>query len=195
MPPDEAPTPRPFEVYPAAPRACSHCPWRISNQGKRSPDGWYTAANLRRLWTRLRNGDAMTCHPTDPENPLTEAQKAAGFREAKKGGKTRECTGYLILQQREAMAFQGCCAMVEQGEADGETNAIKLYRRLRPKGLSKAGLVEVIFARGIMGGQPFVGGRKMAKPNLRDPDVGYEPLDGADELIERGIEWANRGAD
>lgn len=57
---------------------CAQCPWRTSNQGKRHPDGWYTKANLRRLWAGLRRGERMTCHPTDPANPVSDkADQAA----------------------------------------------------------------------------------------------------------------------
>jgi hypothetical protein len=31
--------------------------------------GWYTKANLQRLWAGMRRGEDMTCHPTDPDKP------------------------------------------------------------------------------------------------------------------------------
>jgi hypothetical protein len=58
--------PAPIAVKPACPRACSSCPWRLSNQGsKPDPHKFYTPANLRRLWHGMRNGARMSCHPTD----------------------------------------------------------------------------------------------------------------------------------
>ena len=56
----------------AAKSPCQACPWRVENHGKRHPDGWYTKANLRRLWSGIRRGEEMSCHPTDPSNPVSE---------------------------------------------------------------------------------------------------------------------------
>lgn len=64
----------------AAPHACSACPWRLANQGKRHPDGWYAKANLSRLWSRLRRGEAMSCHPSDPNNEVSEKAQALGLQ-------------------------------------------------------------------------------------------------------------------
>lgn len=79
-------------------RACDQCPWRKSNQGKRTSGGWYTKANLRRLWSGIRSGDSpgMTCHPTDPDNPPND-----DGRQASEGATTHECYGALLLVARE----------------------------------------------------------------------------------------------
>ena len=93
-------------VEPAGETPCAECPWRTVNQGKRHPDGWYNRANLKRLWNKLRRGDMMSCHPTDPRNPVSVHAALKGQRMAKLGATPRECAGALILQQRELMIYQ-----------------------------------------------------------------------------------------
>lgn len=166
------------DVAPALPRACAHCPWRKSNQGKPHPDGWYRLANLRRLWRGLRNGDPMTCHPTDPYNPVPP-----GAQPVPEGVVTHECTGATILQQREAAIFN----QLAVSDPTSKTT-IRDYRRLRPRGLSQAGLIEIILNRGLFGGVPILGGKAQARPDLMDPDVGYAPLDGWEGPLAEAIE-------
>lgn len=137
-------------------RPCAACPWRTENHGRRHPDGWYTAANRKRLWAKLRRGDGMTCHPTDPLNPIPE-----GARAVPENATTHECAGALILQQRELMYLQD--------EPDLQT-----YRRNRPLGLTRAGIAEMI-SRALFGGLPIVGGRAMSKPDLNEK-VSHPPL-------------------
>ena len=86
-----------------APVACSACPWRKANLGKPHPHGWYQQANLDRLWNGLRTGEApgMTCHPTDANNLVPEGHKAAP-----EDGTKLECTGSLVLIQRELRVFE-----------------------------------------------------------------------------------------
>lgn len=138
-----------------APVACKDCPWRLSNQGKRHPDGWYTKRNLTRLWALLRTGETMSCHPTDPGNPVSEAAQAAGYRPAPSYSKPRECTGALVLVQREVMVMQDHGSVAE-------------YRRARPRGLRTSAFGWIV-ERLIFGG---VVAPAMAKPDLNDPDVG-----------------------
>ncbi|MCM0619801.1 hypothetical protein [Nocardioides bruguierae] len=109
---------------------CQACPWLTANQGKHTPDGWYTKANLRRLWAGLRTGEApgMTCHPTDPDNPVSEAGIAAGLKAAPEGAVTRECAGSIILQQREVDLFQ---------RVDGD---FATYRSGRPGAMTRVAL-------------------------------------------------------
>jgi hypothetical protein len=151
---------------PSSADPCVHCPWRLSNQGKPHPDGWYTRGNLARLWSGLRHGEAMSCHPTDPGNVVSEAAQAAGYRPAPPGTEPQECRGAVILQQREMhlLCDDGAYA-----------NNVKAYRKGRPAGLLRDG-ISVIAARLVFGGVPFLGGRKMARPNLNHPDVGYHRL-------------------
>jgi hypothetical protein len=145
------------------PGPCRACPWRVSNQGTRHPDGWYTARNLARLWGGLRNGEDMSCHPTDPDNPVSERAAAAGYRPAPGDARKRECVGAAILKQREFMLLQ------EVHDAD-----LRAYRAARPRGLTRGGLL-VLLERALFGGTPL-SGPVMPLPNLDEPDVHYAPL-------------------
>lgn len=109
---------------------CKGCPWRTENHGKPHPDGWYTKANVKRLWSGLRTGEApgMSCHPTDPNNPVSEKAQGAGYKEAPEHSEVRECAGSVILQMREVDLFQ---------RADGDFTA---YRRGRPGAMTKVAL-------------------------------------------------------
>lgn len=82
---------------------CATCPWRLSNQGKRHPAGWYRIANLRRLWNGIRSGDApgMVCHSTDPKSADYGSTKAVP-ETAKRG----ECGGALLIIFRHMEALQ-----------------------------------------------------------------------------------------
>lgn len=161
----------------ASNKACAHCPWRLSNQGNRTPDGWYSGANLRRLWAKLRRGEGMTCHLTDPANPVSERQaKAIGYT-VKPNVATHECAGYLTLVQREVMVFTEYCKQEEAGELPKGT-ALATYLRERSMGLTREGLGETV-SRGLFGTAPILGGAvEMAKPNLGDEEIGYAPLEG-----------------
>lgn len=143
------------DVRQCAPKACSACPWRKSNQGKPHPHGWYRQTNLRRLWSGLRTGEApgMTCHPTDPHNAVPDGCKPAPE------GPPNECTGSLILIHREIRAF----------EADPRGYSF------RSPSLSREGIHWWAIARSVLAGT-LVGGPPM--PVLDDdPDIRYTPLD------------------
>lgn len=122
-------TPR-SKVETANPHPCSACPWRLENHGVRHPDGWYTKANRARLWARLRRGESMTCHPTDQRNPLPP-----GFDPVPDGVTTHECTGALVLQQRELHRFNLIA------EAGGD---LRSYLRRYARGMTRNGLAEVV---------------------------------------------------
>lgn len=143
---------------------CVHCPFRLSNQGTRHPDGWYTKANLGRLWAKLRRGDDMSCHPTDPSNPVSERAQAAGYKPAPAGSEVMECIGAHIVRQREFVL------LTDEYDAD-----IRRYRAARPFGLTRDGIAALV-ARAMFGGIPMISGRKMPLPNLNEPDVGHTPL-------------------
>lgn len=87
---------------------CKNCPWLTENHGKRHPDGWFSKANRTRLWNGIRSGEApgMTCHPTDPNNEVSDKAKEKGYKEAPEHAETRECAGAVILIQKELMLFQ-----------------------------------------------------------------------------------------
>lgn len=143
---------------PAATTPCAQCPWRASNQGTCHPGGWYTKANLRRLWAGLRRGERMSCHPTDPGNPLPP-----GFRPPPAGVAVRECAGALALVQRELWRFQEQYA------------GVKEYRRARPFAMTPEGLWAAASALAF-GGIPVLGaGSRPTAVDLNGPAF-YEPL-------------------
>lgn len=146
---------------PANPNPCSSCPWLIENHGQRHPGGWYTKKNMDRLWSKLRQGERMGCHKTDSDNPVPE-----GLPTVSPGTELCECTGALILQQREVTIYQDLC------KAQG-ADAMKQYRAERPKGMTRAGMLEIL-SRAIFGGT-FLDRVKMARPDLNAP-VGHPAL-------------------
>ncbi len=134
--------------------ACKTCPWRLENHGRRHPDGWFTAGKRSFLWARLRRGEPMSCHRTDPDNPVSDKAVAAGYKPVPAGTEPRECTGSTILVQREAMIWQ-----------DRYNCDTKAYRKARPRGLTWDGLVTVV-SRVTFGGVPLIGAPRMARPDL-----------------------------
>ena len=146
-----------------APEACAACPWRVSNKGKPSPVvdnqayGWYTQANLRRLWQGVKRGEIMTCHPTD------HTMRQANGKFIDQDVQTRECTGSVILQQREMQTLQDV------------SHHIKVYRQTRRFGLTRIG-IETIITRLLYARVPLADVVPMGKPNLNDSDVQYAPL-------------------
>lgn len=153
----------------AAKSPCVHCPWRIENHGKPHPSGWYTKKNLRRLWAGMRAGERMSCHPTDASNPVTEADQKAGYKPAPEDAKMRECAGSVILQQREVQRFGDIV------DADPGGNAIRTYRQMWPKGLTREGLMAVV-SRATMTWPGEI-------PMRRDHDLN-EPVATADPSLE-----------
>ncbi len=143
----------------SAPDACRACPWRTANHGKRHPDGWYRQSNRRRLWSGLRRGEPMSCHPTDPGNEVSDKAARAGYRPAPEGAVVRECVGATILVQREVMLWQ-----------DHTGQDLPAYLRNRRMGLTRHGLTAIVL-RLAFGGVPLIGGRKMLAPNLGTPDI------------------------
>lgn len=142
-------------------KPCEHCPWRLKNQGKRSPWGFYTKPNLRRLWNQIRGGGAeQSCHPTDPGHP---DHVAAG---AKPGTTPRECPGSVILVLREvrAMANEHHTVTPESMEA---------YFQIRKKGLKKPwGVTYWLISRIQLGGVSHFGGPKLPEVDIDDPEIG-----------------------
>lgn len=136
------------------PQPCRQCPWLTSNHGKPHPDGWYTKANRARLWAGLRRGEAMSCHPTDPGNPVSLRAQAQGYQPAPAHAERRECAGALILQQREL-------------QLASEAPALSTYLRARARGLTRVGVARLV-ERVAFGGTPF-GGRAMPRPDLNAP--------------------------
>ena len=121
-------------------KPCSDCPWRKSNQDQKHKGHWYTKKNLNRLWAGLRTGSApgMTCHPTDPSNPLPDGMLGG----APKGQDPTECAGALLLIIRELK-------MVEKD--------VKAYTKTRKKGLTKDGIAWWALSRCVYSNTPFGG--------------------------------------
>jgi hypothetical protein len=130
-------------IGPAKTTPCSACPWRTANHGNRHPGGWYTKANRRRLWAGMRRGEAMTCHPTDPANPVPE-----GWPCPPADTVTRECAGFQILVMREMSLIE---RMVKSIPA---RLVFAQYRRIRPRGLTRQGM-EATIARQFLSGTPL----------------------------------------
>lgn len=140
---------------------CPQCPWKLENQGRRHPGGWYTKANLRRLWGGLRRGERMTCHPTDPDN----AVECQCHTPPPPGTVTRECAGALIVIQREVQRVNDI--LVAGGSwAD--------YRREHPRGLTKEGAACHVMASAFATNS--LTGYEMGRPNLNDPTIGHADL-------------------
>lgn len=137
---------------------CAQCPWRLDNQGKRHPDGWYSIKNLRRLWAGLRSGERMTCHPTDPCNPVP-----VGHRAAPESATTRECAGAQILIQRELDRVQDVL------RAKGEFSE---YKAANPRGLTKVGAYTHAMSMAVR----LPGELKYAPVDLNDESVGHRDL-------------------
>lgn len=141
-------------------QVCKTCPWRVENHGRRHPDGWFTAKKRAFLWSLLRRGEPMSCHRTDPANPVSDRAVAAGFKRVPEGTEPRECTGALILVQREVMVWQ------DRFGAD-----TRLYRKRRPLGLTREGLAAVVI-RAAFGGVAMLGaGPEMDRPDLNAKDI------------------------
>ena len=159
-------------VKPATQHPCVHCPWRTANQSKPHPAGWYTLANLRRLWAGMRRGENMTCHPTDPANPVPDST-----RPAPDDATTLECAGSLILKQREFMRFQRL-ALANPGE-----DTFRLYRQRYPRGLTRGGILAVV-ERAMFGGIPLIGGLAMARPDLNEPGISAPDIEDWDPATD-----------
>lgn len=155
----------------ANPKPCADCPWRVENL-KRKPDPhkFYTLANLRRLWKGLRNGERMTCHPTDPHMAEYEGLEKTADRKT-----THECTGATILVQREIMRFQECA---EEADAEGKKDGFRRYQKKYPGGLTKIGFAEHVWLA-LTGVSDMRGGHDpmpVARPNLNQTDVQHPDL-------------------
>jgi hypothetical protein len=143
---------------------CRDCPWLLANQQRRAhPDGWFTVRNRDWLWTRLRRGDPMSCHRTDPGNPVSQRAAERGYRPVPAGTQVKECRGAVVLQQREMHL------LMNRYEMD-----VTVYRRARPRGLTRAGITAMVL-RLAFGGVPILGAPRMGRPGL-NAKVGHSPL-------------------
>ncbi|HEX7095684.1 MAG TPA: hypothetical protein VF183_07360 [Acidimicrobiales bacterium] len=162
------------KIVPACPKACNACPWRLANEGKPHPHKFYASANLARLWKALRRGGRMSCHPTDPRMAEFE-----GYEDTADRDETHECAGALTIVQREFSLFQAL------SKEDPKANALAAYRRLRPGGVTREGLISVM-ERAIFSGTAL-GGVRMTLPDLGDEAIGYSKLPWTPELAARAF--------
>lgn len=140
---------------------CAQCPWRTANQGKRTTWGFYSKANLKRLWSGIRrahDGEAQSCHPTDTSHP---DHVAAGA----KGEKPLECAGSVIVVMRELLKLADKDNHVTPESCD------KYLAETKGSGLTKKGIQHWLIFRYQLGGVKFVGGAKLPLVNVDDPEV------------------------
>lgn len=150
----------------ACPQPCDACPWRTANHGKPHPHGWYRAKNLARLWAKLRRGETMSCHPTDPDNLVPE-----GAPQVPDDRETHECAGALVLVQRELTKVNSF-----------DKPAVPQYRKAHGRGLTQHGVLAWI-ERIMFGGVPLVGGVKVTRPDL-NAEVSHPPLGDWEEWLK-----------
>jgi hypothetical protein len=141
-------------------KPCAQCPWRLANQGKRHANGFYTKANLRRLWNQVRQGGApQSCHLTDPTHPDHVANGC------KPGSTPQECPGSIILIQREFAR-----AANEKHEISNES--VATYLRWRKRGITKKGFLYWALQRMQFANVPIMGGKPLPKVDIKDETVG-----------------------
>lgn len=147
-------------------KPCAQCPWRLKNQGKRHFGGFYTKANLRRLWNQVRGGGAQqSCHLTDPQHP---DHIASG---AKPDSIAAECPGSIIVISRELKKIESL------GDGVISVPAISKYHSTRKRGITKKGILYWGVQRIQYAGVPFIGGPKLPEV-VDDPEIGLP-----DELL------------
>jgi hypothetical protein len=113
----------------------------------------------------------MSCHPTDPTNPIPE-----GSRAVPDGTTTRLCAGAEVLVQREAQRANDVMKAHIDSGASGD--AFTPYRKTHPKGLTKQGAFTVMMEIAYTG-MPGTVARTAVDLNAADvshPDlVPWEP--------------------
>lgn len=145
-------------------RPCEQCPWRLANQGTKHPLGFYTRANLRRLWNQLRGGGRpQSCHLTDPTHP---DHVAAG---AKPGARPKECPGSVIVIKRELLKMANGASVLTPSHVD-------VYLAANRNGLTKRGILYWAVERIACAGVPFFGGEPLPEVDVEDSSIGLPPL-------------------
>ena len=125
---------------------CPNCPWLKANHGRRSPGGFYTKRNLRRLWNEVRSGKGMqSCHMTDPVHP---DHVAAGTPLT---AQPHECPGSVALAVRELLKLKAVRDRVESEQA------VEVYLRENPGGLKRQGIFFWLMQRVSLVGVPVIG--------------------------------------
>jgi hypothetical protein len=114
----------------------------------------------------------MSCHRTDPSNPVPE-----GVAAVPDGTTTHECAGGLILQQRELMKVQSF-----------PPPSVPKYRRAAPRGLTQEGVLRLV-ERAMFGGVPFLGGLAMSEVDLNETGIAHVPLGSWESWAEEHAEF------
>lgn len=138
---------------------CDQCPWRKSNQLKKHKYGFFSKANLTRLWRGIRTGNTMSCHKTDTGHPDHVACGA-------KGDQPVECAGAVIVALQECEYLAG---------SDGHVTPERQEQYKAKHGRRRFTMDAVmywIFARIQMAGVPFVGGTPLPSVKVDDPAIG-----------------------
>jgi hypothetical protein len=162
---DNAPRTTRRAIVTAAPRPCAQCPWRTRNQTRRDRHGFYKLENLRRLWDGLRDGERMTCHPTDPEMAEFDGYEATAGRE-----RTRECAGALVLIQRELVRFQTATTTARRGDALARYSSV-----VGEHAMTREGIAAHLFTM-LAGRTPLCGGVEVRNVDLNEPDIAMPDL-------------------
>jgi hypothetical protein len=174
--PDAPPAPSRVRIIQAAPRPCAQCPWRTRNQTRVDRHGFYSLANLQRLWEGLRDGERMACHPTDPA-----MAEFTGYEQTASRRQTHECAGALVLIHRELHRLHTATKQTAPGDA------LALYRdTVGELALTSKGIASHAFAL-LAGRPPLCGGVEVRRVDLTDADSampglpgwGESPLDSA----------------
>lgn len=153
---------------------CPQCPWRLANQGKRHPHGFYTKRNLQRLWNQLRGGGRpQGCHPTDPSHPDHVASGTP------KNAKAQECAGSVIVLWRELDKAVQLGPPESRARNELHPDGMEAYLRdpANRRGLKRSGFQYLILGRMMAAGSSI-------NPNPPLPQVTYEEM--ADEAIGLG---------
>ena len=87
------------------------------------------------MWSGIRRGEDMSCHPTDPSNPVSERAQEKGYRAAPEHAQVRECAGAVILAQREMQVAS------DLADAQPDADLGALYAQHRPGGMTREGLL------------------------------------------------------
>jgi hypothetical protein len=152
----------------ASPRPCAQCPWRTRNQSRRDRHGFYRLENLRRLWEGLRDGERMTCHPTDPD-----MAEFAGYEQTAGAQKTCECAGALVVIQRELTRLD---AAYRRAKERRRTSGLGDYLEIvGPFALTREGAAAHVFAM-LAGRTPLCGGVDVRHVDLNEPGIGVPGL-------------------
>jgi len=140
--------------------ACDQCPWRKVNQSKRHKFGFFTQANLKRLWNGLRKGNPMSCHKTDTGHPDHVACGA-------KGDKPKECAGSIIVirQELQMIANWNDNTVTDDG-------IIEYKKRFKQSRITVVGFMYWVFERIQMAGVPIIGGKKLPEVDHSDEAIG-----------------------